>query len=54
VPGVATKERETPIEYMAEACLFLVHGDAAKKTGIITYAQDVLRENNLTAAPLLA
>ena len=50
----ATKDRETPVEHMAEACLFLVHGDALKKTGKITYAADVLRENSLTAAPLLA
>lgn len=49
-----TKDRETPIEHMAEACLFLVHGDASKNTGKITYAADVLRENNIAAAELLA
>ena len=49
-----TKERETPIEHMAEACLHLVTGNARENTGAVTYADTVMRDNGLTAAELLA
>ena len=47
-----TKERETPVEHMAEACLHLVTGNAQDNTGAITYADDVMAAEALTAAPL--
>lgn len=50
----ANKDSATPVEHMAEACLHLVHGDPSVNSGHITYASDVLREFNLTAADLLA
>ena len=49
-----SKHRVTPVEHMAEACLFLVSGDAQARTGRVTYAADIMRENSLDAAPLLA
>ena len=49
-----TKERETPVEHMAEACLHLVTGNAPDNTGAITYADDVMAEHGLQAAELLA
>ena len=48
------KERITPVENMAEACLRLVYGDPASMTGIITHAKDVLAEYDLEPAELLA
>lgn len=48
------KDRITPVENMAEACLHLVHGDPADNTGIITHAKDVLAEYELKPAELLA
>jgi citronellol/citronellal dehydrogenase len=48
-----TKSRVTPVEHMAEACLRLVHGDARQLTGRIDYADAVMKEFNLTAAPLI-
>ncbi len=48
-----TKHRVTPVEHMAEACLRLVHGDAKQLTGRIDYADQVMKEFNLTAAPLI-
>ncbi len=50
----ANKDSATPVEHMAEACLHLVHGDPSVNSGQITYASDVLKEFNLTAADLLA
>lgn len=50
----SNKDMTTPVEDMAEACLHLVHGDPSVNSGHITYAADVLREFNLTAAELLA
>jgi NAD(P)-dependent dehydrogenase (short-subunit alcohol dehydrogenase family) len=50
----ANKDMATPVEHMAEACLHLVHGDPAVNSGHITYAADVLKQFNLTAAELLA
>ncbi len=49
-----SKDRVTPVEHMAEACLHLVTGTARDNTGAITYADDVMREQNLEAAELLA
>ena len=46
------KDQVTPIEHMAEACLRLCYGDAQKLTGRIDYADDVMREFNLTAREL--
>jgi len=39
----------TPVEYMAEACLHLVHGDSQTLTGRIDYADDVMQEFSLQA-----
>ena len=50
----ANKDTVTPVEHMAEACLRLVYGDPSKLSGRITYAADMLKEFNLTAAELLA
>ena len=50
----SNKDMAAPVENMAEACLHLVHGDPAVNSGHITYADDVLKEFNLTAAELLA
>ena len=50
----ANKDSATPVEHMAEACLHLVHGDPAVNSGHITYAADILKQFNLTAAELLA
>ncbi|MDA0270511.1 MAG: SDR family NAD(P)-dependent oxidoreductase [Chloroflexi bacterium] len=47
-----TKERETPVEHMAEACLKLVAGDPKALTGRIDYAYDMMKEFSLTAADL--
>ena len=49
----ATKDRETPIEVMAEACLRLCHGTAAEVSGRIDYADEVVKEFHLTAADLI-
>ena len=49
----ATKDRETPIEVMAEACLHLCHGTAAERSGRIDYADQVCKEFNLVAADLI-
>ncbi len=49
-----TKERETPVEHMSEACLHLVSGDAAELTGLVTYADDIMQQFNLQAAELIA
>lgn len=48
------KERITPVEHMAEACLRLSFGDPQEMTGKITYAADMLRDYKLTAAELIA
>lgn len=48
----ATKDRVTPVEHMAEACLHLVHGDPQVLTGRIDYADAVLEEFGLTAADI--
>lgn len=49
----SNKERVTPVEHMAEACLHLVHGDPKEITGRIDYADELLEEFSLTAADLI-
>ena len=47
------KDRVTPVEHMAEACLRLCHGDAAAITGRIDYADQVIEEFSLAPADLI-
>ena len=47
------KDRVTPVEHMAEACLRLCHGDASQITGRIAYADQVMEEFGLEAADLV-
>lgn len=49
----SNKDRVTPVEHMAEACLRLCHGDAAKITGRIDYADQVIDEFDLQPADLI-
>jgi len=49
-----SKDRVTPVEHMAEACLYLVIGIAKQNTGAVTYAADVMDAHNLQATELLA
>lgn len=49
----SNKDRVTPVEHMAEACLRLVHGDPRSLTGRIDYADEVMAEFDLTAAELI-
>ncbi len=49
----ATRDRVTPVEHMAEACLRLVHGDPRTLTGRIDYADQVMKEFALEAAELI-
>jgi citronellol/citronellal dehydrogenase len=49
----ANKDRVTPIEHMAEACLRLVHGDPKQITGRIDYADQVMEEFALEARELI-
>ena len=49
----SNKDRVTPVEHMAEACLRLVHGDPKELTGRIDYADKVMEEFALTAADLI-
>lgn len=48
------KERITPVEHMAEACLRLCYGDSKELTGNITYAADMLKDYKLSPAELIA
>lgn len=48
----SNKDMVTPIEHMAEACLFLCHGDAREITGRIDYAGPLLEEFGLQAKDL--
>ncbi len=50
----SNKDRATPVEHMAEACLRLVHGDPKEITGKITYADEMIREFSLQPAELIA
>ncbi|MCH2567732.1 MAG: SDR family NAD(P)-dependent oxidoreductase [Pseudomonadales bacterium] len=47
------EERVTPVEHMSEACLRLVYGDQKKLTGKITYADEMLRDYDLSPADLI-
>ena len=47
------KDRVTPVEHMAEACLRLCHGDASSITGRIDYADEVIEEFGLEPADLV-
>ena len=47
------RERVTPVEHMAEACLRLCHGDPAEITGRIDYADQVIEEFKLEPAELV-
>ena len=49
----SNKNRVTPVEHMAEACLRLCHGDAAAITGRIDYADQVIAEFDLDPADLI-
>ena len=49
----SNKDRVTPVEHMAEACLRLCHGDAAKLTGRIDYADQVIKEFELEPADII-
>ena len=46
------RDRVTPVEHMAEACLRLVHGDSREFTGRIDHADDVMKEFSLTAVDI--
>jgi citronellol/citronellal dehydrogenase len=48
-----SKDRVTPVEDMAEACLRLVYGDARELTGKITYAVDMISDYQLTPQALI-
>lgn len=49
----SNKDRVTPVEHMAEACLRLVHGDPRELTGRIDYADQVMEEFDLVARDLI-
>lgn len=49
----SNRERVTPVEHMAEACLRLVHGDPKLLTARIDYADQVIEEFNLEPADLI-
>lgn len=47
------KDRVTPVEDVAEACLRLCHGDPAEISGKITYADQVIKEYDLHPVELI-
>ncbi len=47
------KERVTPVEHMAEACLHLCHGDPRQITGRIDYADALIKEFALQPVDLV-
>lgn len=49
----SNEDRVTPVEHMAEACLRLSHGDPAKITGRIDYADEVIEEFSLQPADII-
>ena len=49
----SNKDRVTPVEHMAEACLRLCHGNAAEITGRIDYADQVIEEFKLEPADII-
>ena len=48
-----SRDRVTPMEYMTESCLRLVHGDPQVITGRIDYADRVMEEFGLSPTPLI-
>ena len=49
----SNKDRVTPVEHMAEACLRLCYGDPSEITGRIDYADQVIEEFSLAPADLI-
>jgi citronellol/citronellal dehydrogenase len=49
----SNRDRVTPVEHMAEACLHLCHGDPSVLTGRIDYADAVMAAFDLQAAELI-
>lgn len=49
----SNRDRVTPVEHMAEACLRLCHGDAGEITGRIDYADEVIKEFELEPADII-
>ena len=49
----SNKDRVTPVEHMAEACLRLCYGDANEITGRIDYADQVIEEFQLDPADII-
>ena len=49
----SNKDRVTPVEHMAEACLRLCHGDPREITGRIDYADQVIEEFGLEPADII-
>lgn len=49
----SNKDRVTPVEHMAEACLRLANGDASSLSGRVTYADVIMKEFALEAAELI-
>ncbi|MCY4656902.1 MAG: SDR family NAD(P)-dependent oxidoreductase [Gammaproteobacteria bacterium] len=49
----ANKNRVTPVEHMAEACLRLCYGSPDEITGRIDYADEVIKEFDLEPAELI-
>ena len=49
----ANKDRVTPVEHMAEACLRLCYGEPREITGRIDYADEVIKEFELAPADLI-
>jgi NAD(P)-dependent dehydrogenase (short-subunit alcohol dehydrogenase family) len=50
----SNKDRVTPVEHMAEACLRLSYSPASELSGRITYADEMIAEFKLEPAELLA
>ena len=49
----SNKDRVTPVEHMAEACLRLCYGKPQEITGRIDYADQVIKEFALEPAELI-
>ena len=49
----SNRERVTPVEHMAEACLRLAYGPASEVSGRIAYADEMIEEFGLEPAELL-
>ncbi len=50
----SNRDRVTPVEHMAEACLRLAYGPTNELSGRITYADEMIAEFSLEPAELLA